>query len=159
MLGRANRQFLEATARFLRTLRAAEGRIRFPQQAERFESEIGTVIIGSPGDDRHGPAALILDPGGNDAYEPGLAVGAFSVIIDLAGNDRYVASGPGVGAAIAGASIIIDAAGDDLYEADLFGVGAAAFGIGAILDLAGDDTYRVRCGGHGFGMTGGLGLL
>jgi hypothetical protein len=158
-LGRASRQFVEAAARLARALRAAEGRIRFPAQAERFESGIGTVVIGTAGDDHHGPAALIVDPGGNDTYAPGLAVAAFSLIIDLAGNDRYVARGPGVGAAIAGASIIIDAAGDDRYEADLFGVGAAAFGIGAIIDLAGDDAYRVRAGGQGFGMTGGLGLL
>jgi hypothetical protein len=157
--GRASREFLEATARFLRSLRSAEGRIRFPQQVERFESAIGTVVIGTPGDDHHGPAALILDPGGNDTYQPGLAIGAFSAIIDLAGNDRYVARGPGTGAAIAGVSVIVDADGDDQYEAGIFGVGAAAFGIGAILDLAGNDSYRVRAGGQGFGMTGGVGLV
>jgi len=158
-LGRASRRFLEASAGLMRALRAAEGRIRFPARPQRFESEFGTVVIGTAGDDHHGPATLILDPGGNDTYAPSLAVGAFSLIIDLAGNDRYVAGGPGVGAAIAGASIIVDAGGDDLYQADLFGVGAAAFGIGAILDLAGNDTYRVRAGGQGFGMAGGLGLV
>jgi len=181
-LERANRAFLEATAKFARAVRAAQGRIRFPGRAERFDSAIGAIVIGSPGDDRHAPAALILDPGGNDTYERArVSGGAISVIVDLAGNDRYegsdlvlhgfaalldfagddryAAAGPGLGAAIAGASVIVDSAGNDSYDADLFGEGAAAFGIGAILDLAGDDSYRVRAGGQGFGMTAGLGLL
>lgn len=181
-LDRANRAFLAATARFARSLRAMQGRIRFPDQAERFESAIGTIIIGTAAGDRHPPAALILDPGGDDTYERALVDGgAISVIVDLAGNDRYAGSDvvlhgfsaildfagddrygsprPGVAAAIAGASVVADLSGDDRYEADLFGAGAAAFGIGAILDFAGDDVYRVRAGGEGFGMTAGVGLL
>ena len=181
-LERANRRFLAATAKFARALRAMQGRIRFPARPERFESAIGTVVIGTAGDDRHPPAALILDPGGDDTYERAPVTGGriaviidlagndryagsdvvlhgFSAILDFAGNDRYGTPSPGVAAAVAGASVIADLAGDDTYEADLFGVGAAAFGIGAIVDFAGDDVYRVRAGGEGFGMTAGLGLL
>ena len=182
MLERANRRFLEATSRFARRLRNLQGRILFPERAERFDTAIGTVVIGTAGDDRHGPAALILDPGGDDLYERAPVAGGaiavivdlagndryagsdvvlhgFSAILDLAGDDRYVSAGPGLGAAVAGASVIVDVAGNDSYEADLFAEGAAAFGVGAIVDLAGDDFYRVRAGGQGFGMTAGLGLL
>ncbi len=182
-LDRANTLFLDATARFIRALRAAGPGLQFPGKAMRFESAIGVIVIGTTGDDVHGPgAAVIVDPGGNDVYERApITGGAVSVIVDLggddryrgsdvvvhglsaivdfSGNDRYTTAGPGLGAAIAGAALIIDFAGNDTYEAGIFGQGAAAFGLGAILDLQGNDSYRVRAGGQGFGMTGGVGLL
>ena len=182
-INRANTLFLDATARFILALRTAGPGLRFPGKAMRFDSAIGVIVIGTTGDDVHGPgAAVIVDPGGNDIYERAPVTGGavsvivdmggddryrgsdvvvhgFSAIIDFSGNDRYTTAGPGLGAAIAGASLIIDFAGDDGYEAGVFGQGAAAFGLGAILDLSGNDTYRLRAGGQGFGMTGGVGLL
>jgi hypothetical protein len=182
-LDRANTLFLDATTRFIRALRAAGNGLQFPVKAMRFDSAVGVVVIGTTGDDIHGPgAAVIVDPGGNDVYERApVTGGAISVIVDLdgddryrgsdvvvhglsaiidfSGNDRYTTDGPGLGAAIAGAALIVDFSGDDAYEAGIFGQGAAAFGWGAILDLQGNDTYRVRAGGQGFGMTGGVGLL
>ena len=121
-LALSRRLFLDATARFVRALRAPG--MRFPPP-QRFQSAIGLVIIGSPGADHHpADAALIIDPGGDDVYERAPAMGgAISVVIDLdgndattaatspctalrdhrfAGNDSYAASGPGLGAAIAG---------------------------------------------------------
>jgi hypothetical protein len=175
--------FLNATARLVRALREGGARIQFPDRAVRYDSAVGTVVIGTRGDDVHGPgAAVIVDPGGNDTYIRAPATGgAISVIVDLGGDDRYGGSdvvvhglsaivdfsgndtyamaGPGLGAAIAGASIVVDFSGDDRYAAELFGVGAAAFGLGAIVDLAGNDSYRVRAGGQGFGLAGGVGLL
>jgi len=181
-LDRATTMFLNATTRFVRALRAAEG-LQFPDAPARFDSAVGIVSIGTRGDDVHGPdAAVIVDPGGNDTYERAPAIGgAISVIVDLGGNDRYRGSdlvvhglsaivdfsgndrytmaGPGLGAAIAGASVLVDFAGDDTYEADLFGQGAAAFGLGAIIDLRGNDTYCLRAFGQGLGLAGGTGLL
>ncbi len=175
--------FLNSTARFIRALRAAGGRLQFPEGAVRFESAIGTVVIGTRGDDVHDPeAAVIVDPGGNDQYLRAPATGgAISVIVDLGGDDRYQGSdvvvhglsaivdfsgndiyamaGPGLGAAIAGAAVVADFSGDDSYSAELFGEGAAAYGLGAIVDLAGNDAYRLRAGGQGLGLAGGVGLL
>lgn len=183
MVERANTLFLEATARFVGSVRAAGPGLSFPQRAARFDSAIGVVVIGTTGDDVHQPgAALIVEPGGNDVYMrapvtggavsvivdlagddryegPDVVVHGLSAILDLAGDDRYVAKGPGLGAAIAGAALILDAAGNDTYEAANFAQGAGAFGLGAILDLRGNDSYRVRAGGQGFAMTGGIGLL
>jgi hypothetical protein len=182
-IDRATALFVGATGRFIRALRAAGTSLRFPDRGMRFDSPIGVIVIGTKGDDVHGPdAALIIDPGGNDIYERAPATGgAVSVIVDLGGNDRYRGSdlvvhglsaiidfsgddrytmaGPGLGAAIAGAAVLVDFSGDDIYEAGLFGQGAAAFGVGALIDLHGNDTYRVRAGGQGFGMTSGVGLL
>ncbi|HKU70790.1 MAG TPA: hypothetical protein VJQ51_08125 [Burkholderiales bacterium] len=180
---RANALFLEATARFVRSVQAAGPGLSFPERAMRFDSAIGVVVIGTTADDVYQPgAALIVDPGGSDVYRrASVTGGAVSVIVDLAGNDRYegsdvvvhglsaildlagddryVTKGPGLGAAIAGAALILDAAGNDNYEAANFAQGAGVFGLGAILDLRGNDSYRVRAGGQGFAMTGGVGLL
>ena len=175
---RANALFLDATLRFVKRLDRNAS-----MEPRQFESAIGTVVIGSRGNDRHGPgAALIVDPGGNDTYERAPASGgavsvivdlegddrylgadvalrALSALVDVAGDDRYEMSGPGLGAAIAGASLLVDLAGNDLYQSGYFGQGAAAFGTGALIDVAGDDQYRLTAWGQGLGLAGGLGLL
>jgi hypothetical protein len=182
-IGRAAALFLDANARLARALRAAEGRIQFPDTAQRYESPVGTVSIGTRGNDRHGAdAAVIVDPAGNDTYERApVTAGAVSVIVDLggddryrgsdiaihglaaildfAGNDAYESSGAGWGAALAGVSILVDYAGDDVYQSGHFGQGAAAAGIGALIDHEGNDGYRLSAGGQGLGFAGGLGLL
>lgn len=176
-------RFTEALGDLVRALREASGRVRFPPEGLRFESAIGPVLIGTPGDDAHPPGmALIVDPGGNDTYArtplghgavsvvvdlggddiyrgSDLAVQGFSAIVDLAGNDRYESEGPAWGAAVAGVALLLDAAGDDVYAGGVFSQGAALAGIGALLDLGGNDRYRLRAGGQGFAMAGGLGLL
>jgi len=180
---RATAMFLEANARLVRALRGARDRIRFPETTQRFQSTIGTVAIGTRGNDTHGAdAALIVDPGGDDTYErapvagaaisvvidlggddryrgPDLAIHGLAAIFDFAGDDVYESNGPGWGAAFAGASVLVDYAGNDVYASGLFGQGAAAAGLGALIDLSGDDGYRVRAAGQGLGLAGGVGLL
>jgi len=179
-LEKVNAMFIDATLRFAHAARSATG---FPTQAFQFDSPIGIVSVGSAGNDRHAPeAALIVDPGGDDAYErrpatggavsvivdlggndqytgSDIAVRGLSAIVDFAGDDRYAMEGPGLAAAVAGASLLIDYAGNDSYEARYFAQGAAAFGFGALVDLEGDDRYRLRAWGQGFGAAGGAGLL
>lgn len=173
----ANRLFIEATLRFASRLRDT------PLEPGTFESPIGTVVIGTRGDDRHGPqAALIIDPGGNDTYERApardasvsviidlagndqylgsdVALRALSAIVDLAGDDRYAMQGSGLGAALAGASLLLDFEGNDSYEAKFFAQGAAALGVGALVDFAGKDSYRIEAWGQGLGIASGAGLL
>jgi hypothetical protein len=182
-LGRATDAFISATARFTLALRNAGPRLQFPEAAQRFDSPIGTVVIGTRGKDRHpAGAALIVDPGGDDEYARAPVTGAgVSVIIDLGGNDRYTGSdlaihglaaivdfsgddrydsaGPGLGAAVAGVSLLVDLQGDDVYAAQRLAQGAALYGLGALVDLAGNDQYSIDAGGQGFGHTGGVGLL
>lgn len=176
-LERANLLFIEATVRFASRLRQAR------LEPGTFESPIGTVVIGTRGDDRHGPgAALIIDPGGNDLYERAPARGgavsvivdlagddeyrgsdvalrALSAIVELAGDDRYAMQASGLAAALAGASLVLDFEGNDSYAARFFAQGAAALGVGALVDLAGHDSYRIEAWGQGFGIAGGTGLL
>src|SRR5574341_35621 len=177
-LERANLLFIEATVKFARHV----GATRLPEEGKTLETPIGTVVIGTRGNDRYGPeAALIIDPGGDDVYERAparwgavsvivdlggndeyrgsdLALGALSAIVDLAGDDRYVMQ-HGPAAAIGGASLLLDFAGNDTYETQHFGQGAAALGLAALIDLSGDDRYRLEAWGQGLGMAGGLGLL
>ncbi|HEU4353373.1 MAG TPA: hypothetical protein VFR66_16020 [Burkholderiales bacterium] len=174
---RANQLFIEATVRFAFRLREV------PLEPGTFESPIGTVVIGTRGDDRHGAgAALIIDPGGNDTYERAparngsvsviidlagndhyvgsdVALRALSAIVDLAGDDRYAMQGSGLGAALAGASLLLDFEGNDSYAAKFFAQGAAALGVGALVDFAGRDSYRIEAWGQGLGIASGTGLL
>ena len=175
-LRRANLRFADAVAA-LAALRA-EG-----LQPGAFDSAIGKVVIGTRGNDRHGPhAALIIDPGGDDVYErlppragavsvildlagndeyrgSDVAIGALSALIDLGGDDRYAMDGSGLGAAIAGASILIDFSGNDSYRARRFAQGAAAAGLGILIDHAGNDRYEIEARGQGLAIAAGTGVL
>lgn len=160
----ANERFIAATVRFALALRSATN---LPSATTRFDTAVGTIVIGSRGDDVHelspatdGAISVVIDLGGNDTYRGSdIAVRALSAIVDLAGNDRYEMSGPGLGAAVAGASLLLDLGGDDSYRSPRAGQGFAAFGIGALIDLGGDDRYDLDAWGQGFGLAGGLGLL
>jgi len=162
-LERANRLFLEATARFAQGFAAAD----VPAEGRRIETDSVTIVVGTRGNDVHrlapargGRVSVIIDPGGDDQYVGSdLALNGFSAIVDFSGNDRYVMEGPGLGAAIAGAALLVDLAGDDSYQAKFFAQGAAAFGIGALVDFGGNDRYRVEAFGQGLGLGGGIGVL
>ncbi len=160
----ANQRFIDATVAFARQLHKATS---WPSERKIYEAGLVRVVIGTRGNDVHdlapargGQVSVLIDPGGDDEYRGSdLALNGFSALIDLAGNDRYVLHGAGLGAAIAGAALLIDFAGDDSYQARHFAQGAAAFGIGALLDLGGEDRYRVEAWGQGLGIGDGVGLL
>src|SRR5258706_923225 len=177
-LGRVSERFAAATSRFAQALRTAHD---WPEPTQ-FQSAIGLVVIGSRGADRTGPAALIVDPGGDDVYERAPASGgAISVIVDLGGNDRYGGSdfvvrglsalfdfagddryemsGPGLAGVVAGASLLVDASGDDRYRAPYFSQAFSAFGVAALIDRGGNDSYEINAWGQGSAFTGGLALL
>lgn len=177
-LAMARALFAAATSAFVRDLRSPG--LAFPPP-QRFESAIGTVVIGSPAADRHVPgAALIIDPGGDDEYQRAPAKGgAISVVVDLGGNDRYTGNdtavhalsalvdlagndtyaADGIASAIAGVSIVLDAAGDDQYTSGVLAQAAAHFGWAALIDLAGNDRYEVKAFGQGYAGTAGVALL
>ncbi len=134
-----------------------------------------SVIVGTPGPDRHANADIVLDPGGDDIYERvafivdlagndtytdcGSGRLAAGLIVDLAGNDRYLGQDITQGGAVGGAALLLDVAGDDRYEASQLAQGAGVLGIGMLIDLAGNDAYRGARFVQGFGGVGGLGVL
>jgi hypothetical protein len=138
---------------------------------DRFEwnTPLGAIVI--HGDDRGDsyadkPYLLIVDAGGDDTYYGG--GGSYdinhpiSVLIDLKGNDRYIAASyphdkertsadvhPHFGAGVMGYGILYDRAGDDTYAAYRQAMGRGDFGIGVLWDEQGDDHYNcwVQCEG------------
>ena len=105
--------------------------------------------------------AAVIDLGGNDVYEEGTVSPERPVllIIDMAGNDTYRASKPGVqGGAIMGVSMLLDLEGDDVYMAHDVAQGSALAGVGILIDYAGNDRYSGvrRVQGQ---AVGGVGLL
>lgn len=115
--------------------------------------------------DFSGTPQFIVDFAGDDSYQssrPGgyaAGMGRVAILLDVAGNDRYLAASHGQGSAILGVGALVDLAGDDRYRADSHAQGCALFGLGLLLDGAGHDSYEIRALGQGLGMANGLGFL
>lgn len=129
-------------------------------------TDLGPIIIGSPGPDTYrADAFLILDPGGDDVYENaagganGLRGRPLAIVIDWAGNDRYVTTQTVAhGAGVFGIGILVDLAGDDVYQAHHVAQGAAFYGAGLLADLGGTDTMTAGTHAQGAAMFG-VGVL
>lgn len=130
------------------------------------ETPLGPIRIGSSGNDVHpGGDFLVIDPGGDDLYTgtnaasgPGRPV---SMVLDLAGNDRYEGGeDPGsLAYGLFGIGLLVDAEGDDAYRHRAMGLGASCYGFGGLFDLAGDDVYETTgSDGQGAGLMG-VGIL
>ncbi len=125
------------------------------------QTQWGWFIVGDTTANTYaGPAAIIVDLGGDDTYFASTSVDApGSVVIDLGGNDHYIGNRPGsVGGALAGVALLVDRAGDDTYSGDLLTQGAAFCGVGVLWDADGDDTYLAQHNAQGIGFFG-VGLL
>jgi hypothetical protein len=111
------------------------------------------------------PVLVVIDLAGNDTYiatEPGAQGGAVlgvSMLLDLAGNDVYRARDVAQGSALGGVGILVDYAGDDVYAGYRRVQGQALGGIGILIDRGGNDRYHAAMWGQGFGGPLGLGLL
>ncbi len=126
----------------------------------------GTIVVGGKEKnvydlDRMTAVAAVIDLGGDDLYRDGTVSLERPVllVIDLAGNDRYEATKPGVqGGAMLGVSMLIDLAGRDIYRAQDVAQGSALCGVGILVDFEGDDYYAGvrRLQGH---ALGGVGIL
>jgi HEAT repeat protein len=130
---------------------------------KEFETEFGTLVIGTVDDDKYENIPFIIDPGGDDKYiNCGGATGlidasrGISFIIDLTGNDSYrgkdivsLASG------LFGSALILDFEGNDIYNGTHYSIGSGYLGFGYLNDLEGDDIYRggiFSLGAGNFGM-------
>lgn len=149
-----------------------------------FDTPLGRVSLHGAQDDTYaGDRAMLLsiDTGGNDTYGGGGAtfdaLHPASVLVDLAGNDRYIAA-PGLaktavaaygarkkgtahptfGAGVLGYGALVDASGDDLYRSLNTTQGRAAFGVGLLEDRGGSDQYDCYMLGQG-SATFGVGVL
>jgi hypothetical protein len=125
------------------------------------------IVVGGRGDDVHDLSVdaptVLLELGGNDRYvAPGRATAdrPLAIVIDLGGDDVYGAgeslSG---GAGFFGVGVIWDRGdGDDVYRGGHLSQGCGLFGVGLVIDEGGSDTYQCRDTGQGAGAFG-VGLL
>jgi hypothetical protein len=133
--------------------RVVEGEI-----VDYIEIDGGYIVIGGPGPNRYDMDRIyaVIDVAGNDTYEWGEHVPRETqTIVDLAGDDRYLAASGGPAAGWLGVSVLIDLAGADQYESELGGCGAGAFGFGFLFDDDGADTYKCAAWSAGAGLYGG----
>ncbi len=122
------------------------------------------------------PLGLLYDAGGNDEYVvvpdasggPALSQGAaefgVGLLVDVAGDDRYLAPGAAQvqGAAVSGTGMLLDLGGNDVYMADthaqaVVSAGSQAPTLGLLVDLHGRDAYILQGSGQGFADEGAVG--
>jgi len=113
---------------------------------DAIETDAGVVVIGGPGRTVYEKAcAVIIDLGGDDVYLAPVAGGGpglpAAVVIDVSGDDSYQCGRGGLGAGFMGVGILADLGGDDRYAAGSFSVASGLFGVGILLDRAGNDAY------------------
>jgi hypothetical protein len=130
------------------------------------ETSAGTIVIGGLGKntydlDKMAGVCAVVDLGGDDEYSQGSVTSQrpILVVIDLDGNDNYVATAPGTqGGAILGVSLLLDLAGNDVFRARDLAQGSTLGGVGILADFGGDDVYSGirRVQGQ---AIGGIGLL
>ncbi|MBN8730421.1 MAG: hypothetical protein J0L64_07780 [Acidobacteria bacterium] len=113
--------------------------------AERIDG--GWFVYGGFGSNEYDMSLIdvVIDPAGDDIYRyPGNARPSVQLILDWAGNDRYLgengAAGPASG--LLGVSVLIDRAGEDRYSGGNLSCGGGLMGVGLLMDLGGNDSYQ-----------------
>ncbi len=106
---------------------------------------------------------VVIDPGGDDTYTYSNASRpAAQLVVDLAGNDRYLSLSGGPAMGLLGVSVLADHGGVDRYEGRAMACGVGALGVGLLVDRGGADTYSggavsLGAGFYGAGMIVDLG--
>jgi len=118
------------------------------------------VVVDLGGDDTYVNCRVVIDLGGNDTYRNcGSGFMQAGLVVDRAGDDRYLGGDITQGGAVGGVALLVDVAGDDYYDASQISQGAAVLGFGVLVDVAGNDIYRGARFVQGFGGMHGVGLL
>lgn len=119
-----------------------------PAVAWSLQTPFGWIVVDTTdSNNRHQlkDALLVLDVGGDDAYEflaPGESH-AMSVLLDHRGNDRYAAAAAGAdpSSATLGYGILWDTEGDDRYEGGEQAQASALFGAALLVDGGGSNRF------------------
>ncbi|MCJ7578173.1 MAG: hypothetical protein MUO91_06945, partial [candidate division Zixibacteria bacterium] len=108
-------------------------------------------------------SSAIIDLGGNDVYrsEGDFVIGSGffgeGILVDLSGDDTYLADNFSLGSGLFGMGMLLDEGGNDKYFGDIFTMGAGSFGLGVLSDTKGADQYTASLFAQGFGFTSGFG--
>ena len=136
-----------------------------PAVAWSLQTPLGWIVVDTSGsDNRHrlSDPLLVLDVGGDDAYEflERSDTHRISVLLDHRGKDRYVASAAGAdpSAATLGYGILWDTEGDDVYQGTQQAQASALFGAALLVDGGGDNRFVASSRSQAHAI-GGLALL
>ena len=111
------------------------------------------------------PISICVDLEGNDAYEStenvcqGSGCLGIGALLDLDGDDQYIARQWGQGTGYFGVGWVDDRAGRDTWRGRTFCQGVGLFGFGLLLDRAGSDRYEGDCQVQGVGLARGIGAV
>jgi hypothetical protein len=119
-----------------------------PSVAWSLQTPFGWIVVDTTGsNNRHQlkDALLVLDVGGDDAYEflAHSETHTISVLVDHLGNDRYATTAPGAdtSSATLGYGILWDTQGDDRYEGTEQAQASALFGAALLFDGGGSNRF------------------
>jgi hypothetical protein len=119
-----------------------------PSVAWSLQTPFGWIVVDTTGrDNRHQvkDALLVLDVGGDDAYEflARSDTHAISVLLDHRGNDSYATASPGAdpSSATLGYGILWDTEGDDRYRGGEQAQASALFGAALLVDGGGSNRF------------------
>jgi len=152
------------------------GRVEFGGWGEDSYEDEALLIVDFGGRDHYSNSAggtlytpakvsVVVDLAGDDRYEnpKGLAQGSgmygIGILVDCGGADKYKANKASQGSGHAGVGILWDISGNDRYEAWRWSQGAGFQGVGLLRDDEGMDDYNVGISGQGCGGTQGFGIL
>ena len=144
-------------------------------EGDNIYTEDATIILDLGGNDRYlnraggssreNPFTIVIDFSGNDLYassedfSQGAGILGAGFLIDLEGNDSYVARNYSQGMGFFGAGLLVDLAGRDVYKSDSVSQGAAVFGIGILAEGTGNDDYSAKRFSQAFGFVKGYGAI
>ena len=131
-------------------------------------SENFSIIIDLAGDDYYASSnsnAIIIDLAGDDYYSSfdnytqASAFFGTSLLLDMEGNDTYVAKYFAQASAVFGGAILYDIDGDDFYKANAFSQAYSFFGLSLLIDKSGNDEYAADIFSQSVATCGGVSLL
>jgi hypothetical protein len=124
------------------------------------------LYLNNAGGTRPGmPVSLVIDWGGNDRYlskenfSQGTGILGGGFLIDLGGDDTFIALDGSQGAGFWGIGFLFHGDGNGVFNARRFSQGTGLMGTGLMISRRGDDRYLCSFGGQGLGLFGGAGIL
>ena len=168
-INKSNKKYYVKIKTDLGTIEVSEG------QDNKYTDSDSFICIDLSGRDKYGtgyggtnytkPISILIDKEGDDKYETidnnsfGAGIMGYGILIDMAGNDTYIANSFSIGSGYCGFGALVDFEGNDTYTGYNCVEGSSNNGIGYLHDYKGDDKYYCLGYSQGFGGPGGMGVL
>ncbi len=157
------------------TIDTGAGRVLIGGPQDNLYTDEAALIIDLGGNDKYfnraggttrdDPYAVVIDLSGDDLYSStadfsqGAALLGGGFLVDVKGNDQYIAKNYSQGAGVLGVGMLADLQGSDQYSARVASQGAGSFGAGILAEGAGDDNYTGKFFVQGAGYIRGFGAI